>query len=53
MLDGVAEAIKKLSPMSDAEALEAASNLVGFFEVLIEIDREQNPIPQLGPQVCG
>ncbi len=38
----LADAIKRLSPtpMSDDEAAEGARNLTGFFELLIEIDRE-------------
>lgn len=39
----LAESIKKLSltPMSDDEAAEGARNLAGFFQTLIEIEREQ------------
>jgi hypothetical protein len=43
-----AESIKGLypTPLPDAEVQEAASNLIGFFELLIEIDREQAHKPQ-------
>jgi hypothetical protein len=36
------ESIKSLypNPIADAEANDAASNLLSFFELLIEIDRE-------------
>lgn len=37
------KSIKSLykAPITDAEAREAASNLLGFFDLLVEIDREQ------------
>jgi hypothetical protein len=40
--NSLTESIMKLSPapMSDAEAKEAASNLLGFMELLLEIDAE-------------
>lgn len=43
MIEGeLRESIKSLypSPISDAEASEAASNLLSFMELLIKIDRE-------------
>jgi len=43
----LAQSLEKLAKekgikYTDKEAMEAADNLVAFFEVLIEIDREQS-----------
>lgn len=40
--NNLTESIKSFYPhhISDAQAGEATSNLLGFFELLIEIDRE-------------